>query len=280
MNILVGPDGRMWNPYSYEFTKYLGYWGADVDISRYATRNLGFAAVKILPRYMYICVQPSLFPPACFDRILELLLLNEPPRIVIERASRAFTPLEVLANLNDAVARLRALQETTPTAKGFTPNIFDLALPRLEHPKRAALCEAFRAWKAAHGYVDTPNIQALADNPVFGQGTVAWLPGRDRCIIEAWPSTYNRFGDRSSERYQGCDVREHPDIDYILPTTQAYFTAARERTPRLELIEALITHQDGSRLWARYERLVLPWRTKGNDTFVSSVPMIRLIRPA
>lgn len=280
MNILVGPDGRVWNPYSYEFMRHLGYWGGDVDICRYATRNLGFAALRILPRYTYICVRPSLFPPACFDRILELLLLNEPPRVVIERATQGFAPLEVIANLNDAMARLRALQSSTPATKGFTPNIFNLAIPRLNHPKREALFAAFRAWTEVHGYVETSKIQALADNPVFGQGTVTWLPGRDRCLIEAWPSTYNRFGDRSSERYQGCDVREHPDIDYILPTTQAYFTAANEQSPRLELIEALITHQDGSRLWARYERLILPWRTKGNDMFVSSVPLIRLVRRA
>lgn len=280
MNILVGPDGRMWNPYSYEFMRYLGYWGGDADIVHYATRNLGFCALRIFPRYAHVCVQPSLFPMACFDRILELLLLNEPARIVIQRATRGFAPLEVFANLNDAMARLRAIQVTTPGEKGFSPNIFDLAIPRLNHPKREALFAAFKAWTEVHGYVETSKIQALADNPVLGHGTVAWLPGRDRCLIEAWPSTYDRFGDRSSERYRGCDVREHPDIDYILPSTQAYFTAAHEQAPRLELIEALITHQNGSKLWARYERLVLPWRTKGNDTFISSVPLIRLVRRA
>ena len=278
MNILVGPDGRVWDPHSYDFMHHVGYWGTDVNILRYATRNLGFVGLRIVPRYTYLWVQPSLFPAACFDRILEILILNEPPCVVIERASGSFAPLEVIANLNDAVARLRALQVATPAKNAFSPNIFTLAIPRLRHPKRTVLCTAFQAWKAAHGYVDTANIQSLANNPAFGQGTIAWLPGRDRCLIEAWPSTYNRYGDRSGERYQGRDVREHPDIDYVLPTTRAYFTAAHEQAPRLELIEALITHQDGSELWTRYERLILPWRTKGNDTFVSSVPLIRLIR--
>ena len=70
-----------------------------------------------------------------------------------------------------------------------------------------------------------------------------------------------------------------PDADYIVPTSRAYFSAAHSQTPRLELIEAQATLLDGSRFWIRYERLVLPWRTRSTDTFVSSVPQFRVIRP-
>ncbi|MBB2158275.1 hypothetical protein HLH33_18600 [Gluconacetobacter diazotrophicus] len=280
MRLLIGPTGRIFYPYSEEFFKYVGYFGQDVDLISYSIKNLGFSSISVFPRYTHICFRPALFPRACLQRVLETILLQPPPRIVLERAGSLFAPLEILQNVNDAVARLRTLQVATPDEDEppGSPNVIGLSLDRLRDPKRASMRAAFEIWKKARRYTRTQNVATIATNPVFGGGAVAWMPGQDRCLIEAWPQTYKSYGDVSHESFLGFDVRDLPDSAYIVPTTRSYFAVAHRQEPRLELIEAQVTRDDGSKFWSRYERLILPWRTSASDTFVSSVPLVRLIR--
>lgn len=280
MEMLVGPDGRVWNPYGLEFVKHLGYFGGDTNLVSYATRNLGFARVGIYPRYSRVCFKPSSFPSRCLHRVMEILLHEDPPRVVVEQIGLLFAPLEVIANLDDAFARLSALQQATPDdSPPGSPNIIGLSLDRLDgRSKRAKLARALKAWKGARGYLARAESGDISRHPAFAGGTLAWLPNPDKCLIEAWPETYQRLKDNTFEQYMGRDVREHPDAEYVLPTTRAYFTAIHQQAPRLELIEARAVHQDGSRYWARYERLLLPWRTNSSDNFVTSVPLVRMIR--
>ncbi len=278
MNVLVGPDGRVWNPYGYEFVRYLGYMGRDVNLAAYAIRNLGFAGLMIFPRYTRVLVKPSLFPMPCFERVLELLLRQEPHRTVLEQVGRAHTPLEVIISLDDVFARLRHFQLATPE-ETHAPNIMQLSLARLSRAKRSGMQAALLAWRAAQGYVATHDIQKVANDPVFGGGALAWLPNKDRCVIEAWPKTYSQFDKSGYERFHGTDIRDLPDSKYLMPTTRSYFNAAHEQAPYLELVEAVLTLENGSRYWGRYERLLLPWRTRGSDIFITSVPRIRLVSP-
>ena len=98
-------------------------------------------------------------------------------------------------------------------------------------------------------------------------------------MIEAWPKTYSQFDKSGYERFHGTDIRDLPDSKYLMPTTRSYFNAAHEQAPYLELVEAVLTLENGSRYWGRYERLLLPWRTRGSDIFITSVPRIRLVSP-
>jgi hypothetical protein len=280
MEILIGPDGRNWYPHSNDFMRYIGYFGNDVDVVSYSIRNLGFAAIATFSSYTRIRFQPALFPAACLQRVLEIILYQAPRSVVLERAGTLFAPLEILHNLNDVVARLRTLQIATPDedVPPQSPTIINLSLERLHDPKRAGMQTAFTIWKEAKRYITTRNVARFAANPVFGGGAVAWMPGQDRCLIEAWPQTYRKYGDLSHESLLGSDVRDLPDSGYIVPTTRSYFTVDHAQIPRLELIEALVTRGDGSKFWSRYERLILPWRTSASDTFVSSVPLVRLVR--
>nr|WP_246385248.1 hypothetical protein [Gluconacetobacter asukensis] len=214
------------------------------------------------------------------QRVIEILLSRPPPCIVLERIGSLFAPLEVLQNLNDALARLRALQAETLAGDELpaAPTIVTLSLDRLRDSKRASLQRAFAAWRQARAHITTRNVTEIATSPVFGGGALAWMPGRDRCLIEAWPQTYEKYGDSPLDNFLGCDVRDLPDAAYIVPTTRGYFAAASSQEPRLELIEALMTSNDGTRFWCRYERLVLPWRAGASDDFVCSVPLVRLVR--
>lgn len=280
MEMLIGPNGRIWYPNSRELSNYLGYHGGDFDVVSYCIRNLGFAAVAIFARYTRIRFQPALLPAACLQRVLEIILYRAPQRVVLERAATLFAPLEVFHNINDAVARLRTLQIATPGEgePSDSPTIVRLSLDRLRDPKRAGMQAAFEMWKKARRYANTQTVTQIAANSLFGGGAVAWMPGQDRCLIEAWPQTYGKYGKLSYDSLLGRDVRDLPDSRYILPTTRSYFSVVHDQAPRLELIEALVTHPDGSMFWSRYERLLLPWRTGASDTFVSSMPALRLVR--
>ncbi|CAP54313.1 hypothetical protein [Gluconacetobacter diazotrophicus] len=232
------------------------------------------------PHYTRIRFQPACFPASCFQAVIQILLYQSPRNIVLERVGTLVAPLEVIRNLNDAIARLHALRAAAPDETGLprVPNIIGLSLDRLQGPKRADLRTALKLWKQQNRYATTRNIARMTANPAFGGGGVAWMPGQDRCLIESWPQSYRSYGDRSCDSLLGRDVRDLPDSDYIIPTTRGYFTVAQQQAPRLELIEALVTRDDGSKFWSRYERLILPWRTSATDTFVTSVPLVRLVR--
>lgn len=279
MDLLVGDDGRIWNPYSYELVRHLGYFGGDYDMVAYAIRNLGFAALRFRPAHALIRLRPSLFSASCLDKLIELIIFNDVRRVVIDRVGQGPTPLDIINNSNDAIARLKLLQQMAPEpGKNLSPNIMSLSLERLDHPKRAGMLAALNAWKAAQGYASSHEAELIAENPVYGGGGMVWMPSNDRCLVHAWPKTYKGYDDKAEERYLGRDMLELPDPGYIVPTSLSFFTAAHSRTPRLELIEAMVAHPDGSRYWSRYERLILPWRNRSSDRFVSSVPLVRVIR--
>lgn len=282
MEILIAPNGRTWNSNSNKFFQYFGFFGSRTDFITQAIQSLGFAAIETLPTYTRIRFQPASFPTACLQRVIEILLTGPHPRIVLERFGPFIAPLEVLQNRNDAIARLRTLQSATPTSHDMpaTPTIIPLSLDRLGDPKRASLLAALTGWREARRHTTTRNVVEIATNPIFGGGGLAWMPGRDRCLIEAWPQTYEKYSGQSHEDLVGRDIRDLPDAGYMLPTTRAFFTATSSQEPRLDLIEAHMTSADGTRFWCRYERLVLPWRAGATDNFVCSVPLVRLVRRA
>ncbi len=280
MILIVSPDGKIFYENSPNFLEYLGYFGRDVDLVAYAIKNLGFAAIATFPRYTRIRFQPALFPAPCLQTVLEIILYNGESRFVLERVGTPFAPFEVIHNLNDAVARLISLQAATSETlePPGSPTIIGLSLDRIQDPKRIGMRKALDIWEQESRYVTTKNISQIREDTAFGNGGMAWMPDRDRCLIEAWPSSYRSYGENSCDDFIGRDIRDLPDSAYVVPTTRGYFTAAQHQTPRLELIEALVTRHDGSRFWSRYERLILPWRTSATDTFVTSIPLIRLIR--
>ncbi|MFT8645639.1 hypothetical protein [Gluconacetobacter sp.] len=280
MKILVAPNGRTWNQNSRDFFQYFGFFEKNTDFISHSVQNLGFATVETFATYTHIRFQPASFATACLQRIIEILLTQPHSRIILERSGSCPAPLEVLHNRNDAIARLRILQSAARDDHDIpaAPTIIPLSLDRLGDAKRASLQTALAAWREARRHTTTRNVAEIATSPVFGGGGLAWLPGRDRCQIAAWPRTYETYSGQSHEDRVGRDIRDLPDAAYMLPTTRAFFTAASSQEPRLDLIEARMASADGTRFWCRYERLVLPWRASPSDMFVCSVPLVRLVR--
>ena len=68
-----------------------------------------------------------------------------------------------------------------------------------------------------------------------------------------------------------------PDRDYGIWMAEGYAKTAWEQRPRLEAVLADIGTTDPAAavIRARYDRVLIPWRGRGGDTFVLCLSLLR-----
>ena len=66
-----------------------------------------------------------------------------------------------------------------------------------------------------------------------------------------------------------------PDRDYGSWGAEAYAETSWARQLRLELVRAFIRTSEERTLRTRYDRLLMPWRGKGNELFVMCLSIQR-----
>ncbi|HVJ56082.1 MAG TPA: hypothetical protein VM689_26715 [Aliidongia sp.] len=241
------------------------------------TRDLGFATFRLGYGHVRLAIRREQLSHACVRQLTELLIEYEPRRIVIEQGPAR--PPEILNNVNDTVARLDELRGRNPGERMRPPFSFEsLGLERLRHPKRRHLLRYFMKWKRAQGEMSAREFASLQKNPFTDRTLVTRLNQPDRPIIETWPRSIKLFKPCEVISLIGQAVEDQPDRAYGAATAVGYVMVNRDQRPRLELVETTMMLPDGGTRWARYERLLLPWRAGTSDRLVASQSLPRAVR--
>jgi hypothetical protein len=183
--------------------------------------------------------------------------------------------LEIIGNLNDAVARLEDLLDGGYAQRTDPILCEPLSLGRLRHPKRAPLCSLIKQWKRMRGQLGRNPLLPFEEAGVAKRTVLTRSYGEGRALIEFFGPRLDVFDPGWIDRAIGLDIEDQPDPVYGEGSARGYHEVQVLEQPRLELVDAVINAPGRPRQRSRYERLVLPWKAADGTLFVSGASLLR-----
>ena len=271
LTMLVNANGQWVFPGSDEFLEALGDPDPDYDAEAFAVKNQGFIKFSIIERTM---IEIELHPrnttlPALLA--IQHQLQSSNVELFRIRYFDSSWHSEITSSAERAMARLRQLASPAfvpPIRRRFIvePRDYGRLLLEEENPLRLMA----QRWRTAFGQFDTSIISFAIEHQFLPRLLIVGVSPRPaepvwRFIGEAhasWLDAEYRF------RAIGERVEAIPDKDYGSWASEFYKHVAGSGEPRYDCITATI--QGGPNpYYSKYERLVLPWTTSGDEMLVT-----------
>jgi hypothetical protein len=277
LTMLVTAEGKLVLPDSEEFLAALGDPAPDYDAVGFAVRNLGFIKFQVLDR---LVTEIELHP-----RNVDVRALLAVERLLSEASTNLFRVKyleddwhsEISASPEHTMARLREL-----CAPVFEPPSHDRFRVEPQDPvalfdDRARRSEGLgpmaMKWRVAFGNFDVSVMGLAGRHDLLPRLVLLSFPTHDSQPILRFMGGAQRWG---GDGYRldgvGHPIDEMPDREYGAWVSEFYKSVASSGQPRYDLVTAQMEYHaemGAPRRPARYERLLLPWRTR-DGTLVTS----------
>ena len=262
----------VWKSHSRELHEHHDAIGTTSDLPSYLVRNLNHVRLRVKAdgtRAHIIFSDYGLAEITVFATA-ELLLGLDPQRIIVERIGAAHA-LMMASDAEDVVAILVDQDACFRRPKLFREH---LSLERLNEPGRLALLKQHRdIWVRSRG-----DLAAAEQNGLALSG-----PGRQylsRVVhkqpqFEEMGSGFTTLGSVASLAKGGM-VDDIPDREYGAWVAESILQTQYHGMPSLDLLEATSVLPGIPPFRMRYDRLLLPWRSRG-EIVVSSIASPRII---
>ncbi len=175
----------------------------------------------------------------------------------------------------ETVAVLRALRvppEASDPGERFAAAPRDLV--KLLRDTENPFCRLAQRWCASSGIFDDGIVPFVGDN-----GLLPCL-----MVFDAVPGSapvFRLIGDghrwiaaQDRERLRGQPVLNLPDREYGAWVSRSHRSVAESGEPRFEVVSARLFGETGAPYSVRYDRLLLPWRTAGDEIRVTMVSRV------
>jgi len=282
MDLLIDQTGQAWLNGSPALRHRLGQPSPDVDLAGYVVRNMGFARARLRDGTIRLTLRAGHLEFPTLESVVRLVLGEVWQRLVIEHAD-GMSALEIYRQVEEAVARLKDL--SAPSATLVPRDSFfnqELSLDRLGESGQGSLRALMRLWRSRRGQLAPEKIlglmpEALKPRVTLTRMTAAGAP-RNRALVEHIGPGFRVFDACWALGAVGRDLEEQPDPAYGVRSARAYHEVAELGQPRLELVDAVIDVPGRSVRRSRYDRLMLPFRSRG-EIFVCGASVLRSSYP-
>jgi hypothetical protein len=275
--MLVTADGDWVLPDSEAFLAALGDPDPDYDAVGFAVRNLGFVKFQVLDR---IVTEIELHPRNVGLRALlavEKLLGEASTNLFRIRYLDTEWHSEISSSAGHTMARLREL--CTPVFEPPSHERFRVTAqdPSVLFDSRTRRTEGLgplaMKWRVAFGNFDSSVMGLAGRHDLLPRLVLLNFAGKDVQPILRFMGGAQRWGG-DAYRFDGLGhpIEDMPDREYGAWVSQFYKSVASSGQPRYDLVTAQMEYHGEAgkpRRPARYERLLLPWRTP-EGTLVSS----------
>lgn len=273
LSMLVTSDGQWMLEDSAEFLAALGDPNPDYDAALFAVKNLGFIKFQVLDgSIVEIELHPRTVELPALLAVQQQLLSSQVRLFRIKYFDTAWHS-EIMTASEPAISRLSEL-----CAPAFEPSVTDRFLiePRdysaLFTDTTSPLRFMAQKWRMSLGYFDPSLIPFAIKHDLFSLMAIAGIKTRDGDPV------FRFIGD--GFKWMGKDYQFHgigerienlPDKEYGGWLSEFYKSVATSGQPRYDIVTAAIQNDPGKRkpYLTRYERLLLPWRTRSDEIFVS-----------
>jgi hypothetical protein len=244
------------------------------DVIAYAVRELGHVYIGRYRDALVIEFQPEIVSHLALIAAFYAIADRAPERLVLALRGQP-DRFEILHGVRRALTRIEALvTECSGTAGGRWPLQRErAALNRLSDIGGRSFVAMFRAWNNADGWWSRPLVDSLHRAGLLEYCALARNPkGSERLVRDSPGTGAPLFGQRWRKAAIGRDIEDQPDSRFGAWIAAAYREALASGEPRLEKVAAVIHPTSGRRFGcAKYSRLILPWRSREGDNFVSSI---------
>jgi hypothetical protein len=281
MDLLIDRDGASWFNGSTTLRRRLGP-SPDIDLAGYVVRNMGFARLRRRDDLIRLTIRAGQMGYATLEAVVRYLLTERWRRLVIEHAE-SVPAFEIFGEIEEAVARLQDL--SAPSAMLAPRDRFfnqELSLQRLGAPGQESFRALMKLWRTSRGQLTPEKILTLMPAPLKARMTLTRMTAPaatgNRAIVEHIGPGFQVFDACWALNAVGRDLEEQPDPTYGGRSARAYHDVAGLGQPRLELVDAVIDVPGRTVRRSRYDRLMLPWRSRG-EIFVCGASVLRSSYP-
>ena len=282
MDLLIDQDGQPWLNGSIALRRRLGQPSPDIDLAGFVVRNMGYARLRCRPDLIRLTLRVGRLGFPTLEAVVRFLLNSSWKRLVIEHVDDTRS-IELFGQVEEAVARLKDL--SAPSMVLAQRDRFfnqELSLDRLGASGQESLHELLRLWRGKRGQLAPDKILALMPEPLRPRVTLTRMTAagapRNRALVEHIGSGIRVFDACWALNAVGRDLEEQPDPAYGVRSARAYHEVGALGQPRLELVDAVIDVPGRPVRRSRYDRLMLPWRSRG-EIFVCGASVLRSSYP-
>jgi hypothetical protein len=143
----------------------------------------------------------------------------------------------------------------------------------LSRPDFAQVLPVLSFWQERRGEFSDDVAGALSAGGILDRTIlVRRSPGTARLETEHFGA---QFAFLRPSDIVGRAFQDQPDREYAAWMAEAYAELLSHRGLRIEACRAIIHRRDETTICARYDRLLVPWRSRGLDQFAMSVCLRR-----
>lgn len=279
LTMLVTSEGHWVVENSPDFFEALGDPAPDYDGGLFAVKNLGFIRFRVLDRsVMEIELHPRNVEMRALLAVQQQLQSSRCSLFRIKYFESEWHS-EITSSADRAISRLSEL-----CAPAFSPPPADKYM--LEPREFSGLFgdddSPFRPmaqkWRAAFGYFDETVIPFAIKHQLLSRMIIVGVrPPVADPVFRFIGDGFRWAGQGYLETGIGDKVQNQPDGEYGGWVSEFYRSVARSGQPRHDLITAVLRYEDEPgrpcRV-TRYERVLLPWKTRSDEVFVSISSMV------
>ena len=272
-DILVDETGLVWQTHSPALVDRHHARRAKANFPEYLVRNLGYIRVRLRPkrRSAQVAFRSSAVTAQSILSVADFLLKNPADQYIVQRVHDNPTLIHVEA-VEDVVSVL-----VDQTDNEFRrPRFFNqnLSLERIaQHGPKSVFHPLLDAWIKSSGDLDTARASGIK------------FDDADRKYLSRNVGGYPEFHEIGSGftalrsvavSAKNIAIDDLPDREYGAWVSDSLLATEYFRLPKYELMEATVRIPGEAPFRSRYERLLLPWKAKG-EIFVSSISHPRAI---
>lgn len=275
-SVLIDEEGKAWLANSAVLARRLGHVDARVDLATFAVRERGAIHIRSIEDGVRVTLCPGGFSRVTLAGALQTLNDLAPPRIMLVTRSHKETHAELFTSVFAFIERAEQLAAEPPIEIKVPRYSVRRGLRNLTTPPFAMVRPIIDLWKARHGELGDEVHRMIVRAGLLHRTILVRQPARSsRLITEHFGAGIMIMRPCESMATVGRDLNEQPDRAYGAWMAEAYAETSWARRLRLESVRAFVRTSDGATLRTRYDRLLMPWRSAGNDLYVMCLSIQR-----
>jgi hypothetical protein len=275
--LLIDDKGRTWADNSWDLAQRIGCTNRPSDVAGFAVRERGF--IHIRPgnhaRAVHVALRERCFNLIAFTAAMLELGRANPSRIMLSLATDKEPTFRLFMDLHDFC------REVEPLAYG---RALEIRIPRLAErrslrvlnlPEFGAVRALIELWRGTHGELSDDVRRTAFASGLFQRTVLVRQASSGRLITEHLGAGIMILRPCEALLTVGKDFEEMPDRDYGAWVAKAYEEVLWSHRLRVESVRASVRTSAATTLRTRYDRILMPWRGKGEEMFGMGVSIRR-----
>jgi hypothetical protein len=274
--IVVDDKGELWGDDAPELERRFGRPDFGSPWAVGVVRDHGFIHVRrAIDGGIRITLRLGRFSLAALVGTIQAVYDLHPPYVIAHLLTDSGSAYERFTDVAEFVAYVEGLADDwTPNAR-LSRIVITRDLDGLSHPSFDAAHAVFAIWKEQHG-----DLSPELHRTLIVEAQQRWIvllrrpAGSRHLLVEHFSAPIAAMRPCQAISLVGHHMEDMPDGDFGHWAARGYAETLSTGAPRLESVLADIRTPEDKTIRSRYDRLLLPWRSRG-DGFVLSVPLVR-----